>query len=226
MRRLALTAALLAALSPAARADGPVVVELYTSQGCNACPPADALLADLAEQPGIVALSLHVDYWDYIGWRDRFALAANGERQRAYAAAHGERMVYTPQMVVNGVRALPGNRPREIAAAIRAAAGEGSGVVLDARREGAQVLVTASGGAGRYRLDLVTLDPGRTVAVLEGENAGHTLDYVNVVTGWRTLGAWDADDPLSHRMDAPEGPFALILQEAGPGRIVAAAMVD
>ncbi|MGR3542288.1 MAG: DUF1223 domain-containing protein, partial [Hasllibacter sp.] len=150
----------------------------------------------------------------------------NGERQRAYAAAHHERMVYTPQMIVNGTRALPGNRPGEVAAAIRAAAMEDAPVRLVATREGGGVRIRANGSGGPYQLHLVTIEPGRTVAILDGENAGHTLNYANVVTGWTTLGAWAADEPLDHRADAPDGPFALILQEPGPGRIVAAAMVD
>ncbi|PRY95402.1 hypothetical protein BCF33_1021 [Hasllibacter halocynthiae] len=224
MRRIALIATLCAALAPSARADVPVVVELYTSQGCNACPPADAMLAELGRDPDIVALALHVDYWDYIGWEDRFALPANGDRQRAYAHAHGGQMVYTPQMIVNGTHAVAGNRPGEVMAAIRAAAAEASPVALDAEASGGTLRVTAHGGQGRYRLHMARVDPGRTVAILEGENAGHTLGYSNIVTSFETLGAWDAAEPLVHEMPLPEGRVVLLLQEPGPGRIVAAAV--
>ena len=88
----------------------PVVVELYTSQGCNTCPPADELAGELAKLPGILPLSFHVDYWDYIGWKDEFALPQNTPRQRGYAAALGSRFIYTPQMMIDGVFDAAGHR--------------------------------------------------------------------------------------------------------------------
>ena len=102
------------------RASQPVVVELFTSQGCSSCPPADALLAELIEQPDIIALSMHVDYWDYLGWRDRYASPAMTQRQRDYQAAHGARSIYTPQMIVQGREAVIGHRRADVAAAIAA----------------------------------------------------------------------------------------------------------
>ena len=95
------------------------VVELFTSQGCSSCPPADALLGELAEKPGIVALSYSVDYWDYLGWRDTLGSPSNSERQRNYARARGDGRVYTPQVVVDGILHANGANEAEIEMAMR-----------------------------------------------------------------------------------------------------------
>ena len=102
--------ALAAALAPAARAQhSPVVIELFTSQGCATCPPADTLLDQLAARPGIIALALHVDYWDYLGWKDAFAQPQFSDRQKAYAKSRRERSVFTPQMIVQGADPVIGH---------------------------------------------------------------------------------------------------------------------
>ena len=95
--------------------DRPVVIELYTSQGCSSCPPADALLNELAGRDDVIALAMHVDYWDYIGWKDIFANPAHTVRQRAYANADGQRMIYTPQMIVGGKDHVVGYKPMHLA---------------------------------------------------------------------------------------------------------------
>ena len=97
--------------------DAPVVVELFTSQGCSSCPPADELLREMSKRPDVIALAFHVDYWDYIGWKDEFAHPGFTKRQKAYAKAAGERMVYTPQMIVHGVVRVVGHEPEALAAA-------------------------------------------------------------------------------------------------------------
>ena len=108
-RRMAvLMAAALAGAGQAASAEPRAVIELFTSQGCSSCPPADALLGKLAHDPSVIALSLPIDYWDYIGWKDRFATRETTERQRAYARALKQRYVYTPEMVVDGIGHDPG----------------------------------------------------------------------------------------------------------------------
>jgi len=107
------------ALSGAAQAEGqPVVVELFTSQGCSSCPTADEFLMELAQRPDIIALSMHVDYWDYIGWKDTFAQPKFTSRQKAYAKAIGSRTIYTPQMIVNGLDRVEGNSPDTVLTAI------------------------------------------------------------------------------------------------------------
>ena len=116
MRALALAIGFLASfIGAAAAADRPVVVELYTSQGCSSCPPADAILAELADREDVIALAFHVDYWDYIGWKDIFADPANTLRQRNYARVAGARSVYTPQMIVDGQDHVVGTKPMKLA---------------------------------------------------------------------------------------------------------------
>ena len=225
--------AMLLALSlgaaPAA-ADAPVVVELYTSQGCSACPPADALLRELAGRDDVIALGLHVDYWDYIGWADAFADPAHAKRQKAYARQAGDRMIYTPQMVVGGTDRVVGHDGREVRRAIDAHLGAPAAARLALRREGGRLRVRGEAArwpGGSADVVLATYAPGRTVSILSGENAGHMLDYVNVVTGMRRIGTWDGREPLDLTVDVPEGePAAVIVQRPGPGLVLAAAKAD
>ena len=213
-----------------ARAEGPVVVELFTSQGCSACPSADRMLAKLAGREDVLALALHVDYWDYIGWEDVFADPAHTKRQKSYAHAVGDRMIYTPQMIVQGEDRVVGTRPADLMEAIGAHSGGGDAVVLEARRHGASVRVEARARAPfdpPLVVQLVRYEPHRTVAITHGENAGHTLDYANVVVGWDAVGRWDGRAPLALDLDAPgDAPAAVLLQEPGPGAIRAAARAD
>jgi hypothetical protein len=209
---------------------GPVVVELFTSQGCSACPAADRLLHELAEHEEVLALSLHVDYWDYIGWEDAFADPAHTKRQKAYAAKVGERMIYTPQMVVQGVERVVGTRPGAILQAVGAHMDGAGPVALTVLRHGATVEVEAR-AAVRFDppalVQLVRYAPSRTAAITDGENAGHRLDYVNVVTEWVLLAEWDGAAPLSLSRAAPgEDRVAVLVQEPGPGAVLAAARPD
>lgn len=224
-----LTATLLAALAGAAPAEEqPVVVELYTSQGCSACPPADAMLGELAGMEGVIALALHVDYWDYIGWPDAFAAPAFTGRQKAYARAAGERMLYTPQAVVNGQDRLVGNDPMEVMESLRAHSGAVTPVILRLSRDGESVTVEirAEGPVPPLAIELVRYRPQARVDIAGGENAGLTVDYSNVVTLWRTVGRWEGKEPLTMTVQAPgPEPAVVLLQEEGPGRILAAAEV-
>ena len=124
-------------------ADSPVVVELFTSQGCSSCPPADKMLHALAERDDVIALALHVDYWDYIGWKDVFAQAKFSKRQREYAVVGGRRSVYTPQMVVNGVTDVVGGKPMKLSEAISAHAANPSPVDVSLKRDGNTIIVDA-----------------------------------------------------------------------------------
>ena len=228
MTRLPLVLALAAALAAplAARADdGPVVVELFTSQGCSSCPPADALLHDLAAEPGVIALALHVDYWDYLGWADAFASPAFTARQHAYARAAGSRTVYTPQFIIGGQDHGVGARAMEVGSAIRAHAAADSGVELQAARTagGLRIEATAARPADMV-VQLVRFDPLRSVDVLRGENAGRTLRYANVVTAWDRIARWDGSAPLAldATLSGADGAV-VIVQAAGNGPILAAA---
>lgn len=211
---------------------GPVVVELYTSQGCSSCPPADALLADLAALPEVMPLALHVDYWDYIGWKDRFAQPHFTDRQKAYARAARSRMIYTPQMIVGGVSPVEGTDAAAVMTAI-ARHPAATGFSLTATREGASITIHAEGPNQQLdlpeglKLQLVNYLPSETVAIEHGENAGHVVEYRNIVTSWSLIGEWDGAAPLALEARAPgDGPAVVILQYPGPGPILATARVE
>ena len=227
--RAAAMAALACAQPLAAAADhlpAPVVVELFTSQGCSSCPPADALLETLALREDVIALALHVDYWDYIGWEDIFADPAFTRRQKGYAHVAGARTIYTPQMIVGGMEHLVGVRPEELSDLIARHRATPAPVHLALSRDGGALGVSA-GPAPLPRpvvVQLVQYVPAETVTIERGENAGHTLTYVNIVSSWTELGVWDGSAPLDLSVPAAgDRPAVVILQEQGPGRIVAAA---
>lgn len=209
------------------RGQGPVVVELYTSQGCSSCPPADEIFAGLVGRADVIALALHVDYWDYIGWKDSFASPRFTERQRAYARAAGARTIYTPQMVVSGMEHLVGVRPAELTAMIARHGAMPPKAVMVVTRNGGSIQITATSGQVLPQgavVQLVRYKPLETVEIRAGENAGRQIEYHNIVTDWRSVGNWDGAVPLSLTVDVPAGtPSVVILQEPGPGPIIAAA---
>ena len=233
MRRIARLSATLAAiwiaLTGAAVADDhPVVVELYTSQGCSSCPPADDILAELADRDGVIALALHVDYWDYIGWEDQFADPAFTARQKDYARAHGKNTVYTPQMIVAGADMIVGVKPMELADRIQAHAARVPPVRVTITRDGARVRIEARAERfrGRAVVDVIGLIDERTVEITRGENAGRTLTYHNIVSSWTRLGEWDGQGVFRATVQAAEGaPLAVVVQQAGYGPILGAAKV-
>jgi hypothetical protein len=207
--------------------DAPVVVELFTSQGCSSCPPADEILQDIAALDGVIALALHVDYWDYIGWKDVFARPEFTARQQSYAIAAGERSVYTPQMIVGGVDPVVGADAMHVMALIRAHAMVPHDVVLDVSRRGDRLLIRATAPIQRAMMvQLVRYDLEETVTIDRGENAGRTVQYVNIVTSWDRIGDWTGAEPFVAEVDVA-GPSAVvvIVQEQGPGRILAAAQL-
>jgi len=215
------------ALAGAAQADGAVVVELYTSQGCSSCPPADALLGELAGRDDVIALALHVDYWDYIGWADEMARPEHTARQKAYAIASGKRMVYTPQMVIGGVDHVTGYKPMQVADLIRKHEAAQHPVTLSVRREDERIMIEAR-ATGPVDVPVVVqvarFLPKRTVAIKRGENAGKTLDYHNIVDLWAEIGEWNGRGTYSATARvAGDQPVAVILQEAGHGAVLAAA---
>ncbi len=202
-----------------------VLVELYTSQGCSSCPPADDVLTQIAAQPGIIALSLHVDYWDYIGWKDTFGQAKFSDRQRAYAQAAGEKMIYTPQIIVAGDARVEGNRPDRVAEAIDQAS-RISPVTLQLSRVDGKILIDARTDAVLPRdavVQLVGYIGQADVEIRQGENAGKTVTYSNVATSWDVVGHWSGAEPLAISVDAPEGPVVVIIQAAGPQQVLATA---
>jgi hypothetical protein len=233
MARIAPILTLMLALMPVtgARADSPVVVELFSSQGCSACPPADALLAELATRDDVIALGLHVDYWDYIGWADTFASPQFTRRQYAYARAAGRNMVYTPQMIIGGNNRVMGNEPMQVADLIMAHRDAEYPVRITMSRVDSMLTVRAEAAMAlpEYPMivQIVRYDPMQTVEIARGENAGSTITYANIVTEWTRIGEWTGEAPFSLSLgDASDDPVVAIVQMAGPGAILGAARLD
>ncbi len=218
------------AVVPAAQAEDVLVVELFTSQGCVSCPPADDYFATLADDRRLIPLAWHVDYWDYIGWADSFANPRFTERQKRYAKAVGSRMIYTPQFIIAGDTRIQGLAPDQAAAAMEAAMAEPPQVRLDVRRDGDMLHIRAEPLAvisAPVLVQLVRYLPEATVEIERGENAGKTIRYRNVVTGWDEIARWDGAAPLT--LDTPisgDAPAVVILQKEGPSLVLAAALPD
>jgi hypothetical protein len=214
-------ACVLAALPAAAKPLG--VVELFTSQGCNSCPPADAALGRIVRQDDVVVLAYHVDYWDYLGWKDTLGSRASTERQYAYAKAFGSGQVYTPQAIVNGRSQMNGAQVGEVEAALATLDRSGRGLAVDVsvRDAGNSYVVEAGAapdGAGEARVLLVSYAPERDIAIRRGENSGHTITYWHAVTGTHVAGMWHGK-PV--RFEVPkaalpaDGGLAVLLQSGG-----------
>lgn len=213
----------LAALSasPAVAAERPVVVELFTSQGCSSCPPADALLATLADRPEVLALAFHVDYWNRLGWADPFSSTWATARQNAYAEQMGSSQVYTPQAVVDGGRDVVGSDHAALDSAIAAARRDPSvPLTLTAADAALQVAVDPAAPADAV-LWLVGFDDRHETPVRRGENAGRTLVDRNVVRSLTRLDGWSPGGTIAAAR--PEGDRTAVLLQAADGRILGAA---
>lgn len=219
-----LTALAVAGMVNVAGAGPRAVVELFTSQGCPSCPPADRLLGELAERDDVLALSYNVDYWDYLGWKDTLASHDFSERQKAYAAARGDRQVYTPQMVVNGGEHVVGsNRPAVEAAIDRAAGALPVPVDLALTPDAIEVRIgAASGPKAKGTIWLVMYDSAVSVPIERGENRGETVTYHNAVRKVRPIAMWKGeamtvDLPRSEQAQARSKNCAVLLQAETPG---------
>ncbi len=231
-RPLIVIATLAAVAGPVATAAGETktVLELFTSQGCSSCPPADRLLGELAKDNRLVVLSLPVDYWDYLGWRDTLALHLHSMRQRAYSDARGDRQIYTPQVVINGVAQTIGSDRREIARAITAAeVNRVAPIPVSLKRNGDTIEIEIGPGSGmKAPVFLLAVATETAVAIDRGENRGRTITYVNSVRSWRRLGEWDgklmrATVPVSEIQAIGADAVAILVQagsveEPGPMR--------
>jgi hypothetical protein len=239
-RTIVLVAALAwAAMTPAAAGEPRAVVELFTSQGCSSCPPADRLMGQLAQDSSLITLSLPVDYWDYLGWKDTLALHDNSNRQHDYAIARGDREVYTPQAVINGVVHALGSDKAAIENAIGRTRRNAAPLALPVKLTVADGKVSvhvpaAERGSGEVWLCPVT---GKAqVKIGRGENRGRTLSYYNVVRRWLHLGGWNgkAEDFSIPLAKIPNADFSLkdvdhvaVIVQAGaavkPGLVLGAA---
>ena len=232
--------ALAALLAGPATADAvkPVgVVELFTSQGCSSCPPADTLLGELVTRSDVIALAYHVTYWDYLGWRDTLGSEDGTERQYDYGKAFGARSVYTPQAVINGRTDVNGADRAAVTGQIASLARDGKGLTVDlaVTRVGGSIMIDAGPGTGATdtaHLILVYYDEQRPVVIERGENKGKTMTYWNAVSNVQAAGIWHGkaarfELPASE-IDRKEGCVALLqaVDKKGlPGAILGAAIV-
>jgi hypothetical protein len=204
----------------------PVVIELFTSQGCSSCPPAEAYVGRLSTRSDVLALSFHVNYWDELGWQDRFALAQSVERQNIYARNLGRSSVYTPQLVVDGRADQVGSDGQAIA---RALSENRDGVQVKVSVREAEVLVEISARPDAKPGDVVLIPYLRRAvsAIGRGENAGRTLEEFNIVRAIHTLGAWKGEVQSFHVPVASLPPdatdVAVLVQASGQARIMGAA---
>lgn len=202
-------------------AANPIVVELYQSQGCSSCPPANAALNAVADQPGVLALSFAVTYWDRLGWKDIFADKAYTQRQYDYAHALGNPNVYTPQIVINGKTPLTGIKRGELANAIAASQPISGGPSIKADKG----LVTIGTGSGAANIWLVQYDPQtHNVAIRSGENDGRTLPHKNIVRKLAKLGEWRGASASFKLPTASADKLGtvILVQRPGAGAIIAA----
>ncbi|MDI4666936.1 DUF1223 domain-containing protein [Xanthobacter autotrophicus] len=234
------TLALLLALAagPAwAQSQPKTVVELFTSQGCASCPPADALLTELAKDPQVLALTLAVDYWDYVGWKDTLALHGHSLRQKAYAEQRPDRKVFTPQVVVDGTVSAKGSDRAALQRAVLTARSNGGlAVPVSVTRDDDAIEITlpesaaATGGADLWACPVAR---SQTVAIGRGENGGRSVTYSNVVRGWLRVAIWQGDArryrvPLKELGREGADSVAVLVQTGSPnspGPIIGAAFL-
>jgi len=227
---IAFTALLLAASAAVAMERPRGVVELFTSQGCSSCPPADRILGDLARDPSLVVLTMPVDYWDYIGWKDTLASPQCTARQKGYAAARGDGQVYTPQAVIDGVSHVVGADRAAIEKNIsedRSAKGALSVDVATKIADGKASVDVGAGAGKAASVWLLEVEPSATVAVGRGENAGRTLTYTNVVRKMTRLGDYSGQAAHFEAPAKAEARYVALVQAGAadkPGAILGAAM--
>ena len=203
-------------------ASRPVVVELFTSEGCSSCPPADALLTSLAPRRDLLPLAFHVTYWNSLGWHDPYSFEGATSRQASYAARLGGGS-YTPEMVIDGRRGVVGSEHGEVAGAIDAARGDIADAVPIRLERGARGLTISIGrGQGSGRILLIGFDPRRETHVGRGENSGRTLVESNIVRSLRSVGEYSGN-PVDLTETAGSGQSAAVIVEGRGGRIVGAA---
>lgn len=217
----ALVLSILLGVAPASAR--PIVVELFTSQSCSSCPPAEALLGDLAREGGdILPLAYHVTYWNHLDWRDTYSLPAATQRQHAYAGRLGGG-VYTPEAVIDGRTGLVGSQAASVRAAIAAArAGAGAASVPVSLSRDGGLSVRLGAGAGSGTVTLVGFDPRHVTSVARGENAGRTITQANVVRSVAEIGRWTGAAKVL-TVPWPAGEAAAVIVQDEDGRIIGAA---
>ena len=236
----ALAASVVTSVAAADGADRPLgVVELFTSQGCSSCPPADRFLSELVQSGEVVALAYHVDYWDYLGWRDTLATPENTQRQNDYRQAFEARAVYTPQAVINGRTHLSGADRNAVREALdgMAKSGKGMAVSLSVKKAGDRLVIdvgAANGPTEEAHVVLVYFRPASLVSIARGENSGSAITYWNAVSSVQTAGMWNGKParfelPIKEVSKKGLGGCAVLLQTTAgdglPGPIIGAALL-
>jgi hypothetical protein len=233
------TALVFVALS-SAKADPRAVIELFTSQGCSSCPAADKLLAELQADPSLIPLSLPIDYWDYLGWKDTLAIPGHTKRQKAYSHVRGDRQIYTPQVVVNGVAQAIGSDLAGIENAVAQSRDNASSlsvplqVTVTDQRVSVTLPARGLAEAGGGEIWLCALSGSVSVGIARGENRGRTITYTNVVRRWIKLGSWNGkSENFTVPLDAIKfdgvDAVAVILQSGSfekPGTIMGASLAS
>ena len=201
----------------------PVVVELFTSQGCSSCPPAEALLNAYADRSDLLPLAFHVTYWDRLGWRDTFSFEGATQRQDSYSNQLGTGS-FTPQMVIDGRYSAIGSRRDEVADAVRKAAPQTGEADVALRRDGDRIGVRVGSGRGSARILLIGFDRQHTTPIKRGENGGRTITQSNIVRSIRSVGTWNGS-AVDLSETAPTGQDVAVILQAPGGGIVGAARV-
>lgn len=223
------------------RTPSPIVVELFTAQGCDACPPAEEMLGSLQGRPDMLVLSWHVDYWDYLGWPDSFARPAFSDRQKGYNLSRGARSLFTPQMIVAGETALDNPNPAALMAAVKHERAEGDHVAISRRVNGGRSeieMTPLTALPSEIAVQMIRYLPNRSVKVGSGENSGKKLAMYNIVVSHEVLAKWDGKAPLRMTVTLGAGPagdlppdtrHAVIVQRMRadrPGEIFATILLD
>lgn len=207
----------------AADANNPTVIELYQSQGCSSCPPANAILNSLADRPDLLPLSFAVTYWDQLGWKDRFADPAYTARQWSFAKSGKRGNVATPQFIINGRGVVTGSNRNQLAQSIQSEDKKAAGPNIAV--DGGRIRIAAGKAAAPATVWLVRYDPRtRNVNIGRGENGGRVLPHRNIVTGLRALGTWNGS-ALTFNQPAYKDPgqrSAVLVQQGVGGRIISA----
>ena len=214
----------------------PVVVELFTSQGCSSCPPADKLLGELSSRPNVISLSFNVDYWDYLGWRDTLGSKKHTKRQKQYAANRGTRQVYTPQMVINGHLDVVGSRRSKVIAAVNKEATASTRVPMKISETAGEIIINVADSpntelAQKATIWVLVTSPKVSIPIERGENRGRKITYHNVVRQLVPAGMWDGK---AIRITLPKDGLGMggnrdcivLLQKGNVGKIIGAARMS
>jgi hypothetical protein len=213
------------------------VVELFTSQGCSSCPRADAAFSEIAETAGVITISYHIDYWNYLGWQDTLGDKENTDRQYGYAKTLGNNNVFTPQMVLNGIEEAKSVNPAVVLSDLKRLDDDGRGVAVpvDADLTKDEMTITIGAGKGKAEVVMAYFKKMTTVDISRGENVGRKVVYRNAVTKLETVGMWDGKAltiklPAALISKKAQDGCAILLQThdaaGNPGRIYGAAMLE